>query len=260
MPQPPKQNAHPWPGLDRERLPKHVAVIMDGNRRWAKKKLLGGFQGHRAGVETVRVLLKLCRELDIAHLTIYAFSTENWQRSDDEVGFLMSLFEEAIEKEVDELVASGVRLRFIGDVKGLPATLQAKIAHAEARTAHNTAITLNVAANYGGRREILDAAQALARRVAEGSLKAEEIDEALFASQLHTSDQPDPDLLIRTSGEARISNFLLWQLAYTEIYFTETLWPEFRQPQFLEALLNYQSRDRRFGGNTNGHVAASKAI
>ena len=247
---------HDWPGLDRDRLPRHVAVIMDGNRRWAKQRLLGGFQGHRAGVETVRVLLKLCRELGIEYLTIYAFSTENWTRSDDEVGFLMKLFEEAIEKEIDELVANGVRLRFIGDLGALPPSLQARIDSAMAATAHNSAITLNVAANYGGRREILKAAQALAVRVAAGELRVEDLNEEALAGELYTAGQPDPDLLIRTSGEARISNYLLWQIAYTEIYFTDVLWPEFRQPQFLDALIDYQKRDRRFGGTSKPQVKA----
>jgi len=249
---------HAWPGLDRERLPRHVAVIMDGNRRWAKKKLLGGFQGHRAGVETVRVLLRLCRELDIRHLTVYAFSTENWQRSDEEVAFLMSLFEEVIQREIDELDANGVRLRFIGDVPGLPATLQRKIQEAEARTAHNVKLTLNVAANYGGRAELVNAARQLAQRVQAGELEASAIDDAAIAGCLYTADQPDPDLMIRTSGEARISNFLLWQLAYTEIYFTDVLWPEFRQPHFLDALLSYQARDRRFGANGADLVAKAR--
>jgi undecaprenyl diphosphate synthase len=245
-----KNPQHEWPGLDRERLPRHLAVIMDGNRRWAKNKLLDGFQGHRAGVETVRVLLKLCRELGIPFLTIYAFSTENWQRSEDEVSFLMSLFEEVIAKEIDELNRNGVRIRFIGDVEGLPPTLQRNMREAEAATAANTDITLNVAANYGGRAEILHAAKVLAARVASGELAIDGIDEAAFGASLYTAGQPDPDLLIRTSGEQRISNYLLWQIAYTEVYFTEVMWPEFRQPHFLEALLDFQARDRRFGGTT----------
>ena len=255
----PRPSEHAWPGLDRALLPRHVAVIMDGNRRWAKKKLLGGFQGHRAGVETVRVLLKLCRELEIPFLTIYAFSTENWQRSTEEVSFLMSLFEEVIERELDELVGQGVRLRFIGDVAGLPATLQRMMAHAEEKTAANATVTMNVAANYGGRAELARAARILAQRVAAGSLRPEAIDEAAIADQLWTAGQPDPDLLIRTSGESRLSNFLPWQLAYTEFYFTDVLWPEFRQPQFLDALTNFQSRDRRFGANTGTATADSKA-
>jgi undecaprenyl diphosphate synthase len=246
----PENPTHAWPGLDRDRLPQHVAVIMDGNRRWAKKKLLGGFQGHRAGVETVRVLLKLCRELGIPHLTIYAFSTENWQRSDEEVRFLMSLFEEVVAKEIAELNRNGVRLRFIGDVPGLPPSLQRNIAEAEQATANNDKITLNVAANYGGRAEILRATRQLAEKVKAGELEVAAIDETMLNDCLYTADQPDPDLLIRTSGEARISNFLLWQLAYTEIYFTDVFWPEFRQPHFLEALLNFQTRDRRFGANS----------
>lgn len=255
---PPPTTQHAWPGLDKDRLPRHVAVIMDGNRRWAKKKLLGGFQGHRAGVETVRVLLRLCRELGIAYLTVYAFSTENWQRSEEEVAFLMSLFEEVIAREIDDLDRNGVRLRFIGDVPGLPPTLQRNIAEAEARTAHNDKLTLNVAANYGGRHELVRAARLLAQRVAAGELNPDAIDEKLVAAQLYTADQPDPDLLIRTSGEARISNFLLWQLAYTEIYFTDVLWPEFRQPHFLEAMLSYQARDRRFGANGPDMVAKAR--
>jgi undecaprenyl diphosphate synthase len=249
-PQPPNKPLHAWPGLDTSRLPRHVAVIMDGNRRWAKKKLLGRFQGHRAGVDTVRILLKLCRELGIPHLTIYAFSTENWQRSDEEVKFLMSLFEEAIEKEIDELDANGVRIRFIGHLEELPLSLQKRMADSASRTAHNTAITLNVAANYGGRAEILNAAKCLAEAAVSGQLAPDQIDEAAFARYLYTADQPDPDLLIRTSGECRISNFLLWQLAYTEIYFTDIMWPEFRQGEFLDALLSYQGRDRRFGANS----------
>lgn len=252
-----EQPTHAWPGLDRERLPQHVAVIMDGNRRWAKRKLLGGFQGHRAGVETVRVLLRLCRELNIPYLTIYAFSTENWQRSDEEVGFLMSLFEEVIHREMNDLLKNGVRLRFIGDVPGLPATLQNKMHEAEQITGHNRHVTMNVAANYGGRRELVKVAQDLARRVAAGEISADAIDEAAFEACLYTAGQPDPDLLIRTSGEARLSNFLPWQSAYTEMYFTDVLWPEFRQPNFLDALMNFQARDRRFGGST-GIVAAAQ--
>lgn len=256
----PKANAasgqHEWPGLDRAKLPRHVAVIMDGNRRWAKLKLLGGFQGHRAGVETVRTLLKLCRELGIAHLTLYAFSTENWQRPEEEVGFLMGLFEEVISREVASLNANGVRIRFIGAIDGLPATLQRQIAEAEGATAHNDALTLNIAANYGGRREILHAVRALATRVAAGELAPSAIDEAALEAELYTAGQPDPDLLIRTSGEARISNYLLWQIAYTEVYFTDVLWPDFRQPHFLDALLNYQKRDRRFGANSGSAASA----
>ncbi|MEB3196558.1 MAG: isoprenyl transferase [Candidatus Sericytochromatia bacterium] len=248
---------HAWPGLDRDRLPRHVAVIMDGNRRWAKRKLLGGFQGHRAGVETVRILVRLCRELGIQHLTLYAFSTENWRRSDEEVTFLMSLFEEVIQRELADLDRNGVRLRFIGDVPGLPASLQSLIRMAEAKTAGNSHVNLNIAANYGGRWEIVEAARQLATRVQAGTLAPEAIDESLLSACLCTDGQPDPDLLIRTSGEARLSNFLLWQLAYTELYLTDVLWPEFRQPQFLDALLSFQARERRFGGTQTAPVAAA---
>ncbi|MEB3327725.1 MAG: isoprenyl transferase [Candidatus Sericytochromatia bacterium] len=249
---------HAWPGLNRDRLPRHVAVIMDGNRRWAKRKLLGGFQGHRAGVETVRTLVRLCREVGIPHLTLYAFSTENWQRSDEEVSFLMSLFEEVIQRELDDLHRNQVRLRFIGDVEGLPRTLQRHIRQAEDHTTGNHGLTLNVATNYGARRELVRATQRLAARVQAGTLAVEAIDEAAISAELHTAGQPDPDLLIRTSGEARLSNFLLWQLAYTELYLTDVLWPEFRQPHFLEALLSYQARERRFGG-TGGAPSVAAA-
>lgn len=238
-----------WPGLDFERLPRHVAVILDGNRRWAKRNLLAQFQGHRAGVDTVRLLVRLCRELDIPHLTLYAFSTENWRRTGAEVDFLMTLIEDALRRELDELHAQGVQVRFIGDVAGLPDSLQRQARVAAERTGGNCGLILNIAANYGGRQELVRAAQQLARRVLMGELSPEAIDEQLVSGALYTADQPDPDLLIRTSGESRISNYMLWQLAYTELYFTDVMWPEFRDVHFLDALRAYQARERRYGAN-----------
>lgn len=238
-----------WPGLDLQALPQHVAFIMDGNRRWAKRRLLGSLQGHRAGVETVRELVRMCRDLGIPYLTLYAFSTENWRRSTEEVSFLMSLFEEVIAKELMALGGNGVRLRFLGHLAGLSPALQRRIAEAEAATAANSALTLSIAINYGGRQEIVAAAQALARRVQEGALEPSAIDEAAFAGALYTRGLPDPDLLVRTSGESRVSNYLLWQIAYSEIHFTDVLWPDFRHAEFLAALLSYQGRERRFGGS-----------
>jgi undecaprenyl diphosphate synthase len=236
-----------WEGVDRTRLPQHVAVIMDGNRRWALNRLLAGVQGHRAGVDTMRELVRNCRDLDIRYLTVYAFSTENWNRSADEVGYLWNLFQEVIAREVDSLDENGVRMRFIGEIDELAPKLRSTIQNAEARTAANTALTLNIALNYGGRREILEVVKAVARAAKAGQIDAESLDEQRLSSFFYTAGQPDPDLLIRTSGEQRISNYLLWQLAYTEIYITPTLWPDFRQEDFRQALLAYQSRERRFG-------------
>lgn len=239
-----------WLGLDPAKLPCHVAVIMDGNRRWAVKRLLPGKQGHRAGVDTLRALVKCCRELGIRHLTVYAFSTENWNRSSDEVGFLWTLFQETIGREVEGLDEAGVRIRFIGEIDELGPKLRAAIGQAESRTAANTDLTLNVALNYGGRREILEVVKAVSRAAASGEVDLATLDEAQLSRFFYTADQPDPDLLIRTSGELRISNYLLWQLAYTEIYVTQTLWPDFGRADFRAALDDFQRRDRRFGATS----------
>lgn len=236
-----------WEGLDRARVPRHVAVIMDGNRRWALNRLLPSKQGHRAGVETLRELVRACCDLEIGYLTVYAFSTENWNRSSEEVGYLWSLFQEAIMREVEGLDENGVRMRFIGELEELNPKIRASIQQAETRTAANNRLTLNIALNYGGRREILEVVKAVARAATAGEIDAEALDESKLASFFYTAGQPDPDLLIRTSGEQRISNYLLWQLAYTEIYITPTLWPDFRREDLRLALLDYQTRDRRFG-------------
>jgi len=233
--------------LDRDRLPQHVACIMDGNGRWAKQRGLPRIAGHRQGARILKDLVRCCQDWGIPTLTVYAFSTENWQRPLKEVEFLMRLFERLLRKELAEMHREGVRLQFLGDLSELPETLQAAMQHACDTTAHNQGVTFNVAVNYGSRLEITRACQAIAQQVQQGLLQPEDIDETAISQQLYTLDGPDPDLLIRTSGEQRLSNYLLWQLAYTELYFTDRLWPDFDRTAFHEALLAYQQRDRRFG-------------
>ena len=234
--------------LDGARLPAHVALIMDGNGRWARRRGLPRVMGHRAGVEALKRTLRLCSDWGIRALTAYAFSTENWTRPGEEVTFLMTLFENVLARELEALEREQVRIRFLGDLEALPRRLQDLIADATARTALNAGIHFNVCTNYGGRRELVRAARLLAQRAATGELDPASIDETLFASELFTAGEVDPDLLIRTSGEQRISNFLLWQLAYAELHITEVLWPDFDQAALLAALLDYQGRTRRFGG------------
>jgi undecaprenyl diphosphate synthase len=233
--------------LKQERLPKHVAVIMDGNGRWAKQRGRPRIMGHRRGVDTLKKLLRCCSDWGISALTAYAFSTENWGRPLEEVGFLMTLFERVLRQELAEMMAEQVRIQFVGDLAALPESLQDEIDRAVATTQHNQGILFTVATNYGGRQEIIQACQAIALQVQQGEIEPQDIDETLFARHLYTADTSDPDLLIRTSGEMRISNFLLWQLAYAEIYVTNTLWPDFDQAEFHQALCAYQQRDRRFG-------------
>ncbi|MFL0728891.1 MAG: isoprenyl transferase [Prochlorococcus sp.] len=235
-------------GIDPNRLPHHVAVIMDGNGRWAKARGLPRMMGHRAGVEALKTTLRLCSDWGIGALTAYAFSTENWSRPGDEVNFLMTLFERVLQRELEALESEQVRIRFLGDLEVLPAGLQELIADATERTAGNTGIHFNVCTNYGGRRELVLAAQKLAQRAVRGELDPTLIDENIFAAELFTAGEEDPDLLIRTSGERRISNFLLWQLAYAEIHVTDVFWPDFDEVTFTQALVDYQSRCRRFGG------------
>ncbi|WP_413440522.1 isoprenyl transferase [Synechococcus sp. MIT S1220] len=234
--------------LDPQRLPAHVAVIMDGNGRWAESRGLPRVMGHRAGVETLKSTLRLCSDWGISALTAYAFSTENWSRPGDEVNFLMTLFERVLQKELKALEAEQVRIRFLGDLNGLPHKLQELIADATQRTEANSGIHLNVCTNYGGRHELVRAARRLAEQAAAGQLDPESIDENRLAGELFTAGEQDPDLLIRTSGEHRISNFLLWQLAYAEIHVTEVFWPDFNAQALIQALKDYQSRIRRFGG------------
>ena len=234
--------------LDPLRLPAHVALIMDGNGRWAQSRGMPRVMGHRAGVEALKGTLRLCSDWGIKALTAYAFSTENWSRPGDEVNFLMTLFERVLQRELQSLEAEQVRIRFLGDLQALPEKLQALIADATERTAANTGIHFNVCTNYGGRRELVLAAQSLAVRAAKGELDPASIDENTLAAELFTAGEQDPDLLIRTSGERRISNFLLWQLAYAEIHVTDVFWPDFDREALLTALLDYQGRTRRFGG------------
>ncbi|WP_008312197.1 isoprenyl transferase [Leptolyngbya sp. PCC 6406] len=233
--------------LHPERLPYHVAVIMDGNGRWAKQRGLPRVMGHRRGVDTLKQLLRRCSDWGIGALTAYAFSTENWGRPLEEVGFLMTLFERVLRQELTDMMAENVRIQFVGNLAGLPASLQTEIDRAVEQTRQNRGIRFTVATNYGGRQEILQACRAIATQVQAGVLQPEDIDENLFGRHLYTADLQDPDLLIRTSGEMRISNFLLWQLAYAEIYVTDTLWPDFDEGEFHRALQTYQGRDRRFG-------------
>jgi undecaprenyl diphosphate synthase len=235
-------------GLDPTRLPAHVALIMDGNGRWARSRGLPRVMGHREGVESLKRTLRLCSDWGIGTLTAYAFSTENWNRPGEEVSFLMTLFERVLERELQGLERERVRIRFLGDLAPLPLGLQRLIADATARTAANDGIRFNVCTNYGGRAELVGAARRLAEQVARGELDPAGIDEQRFAAELHTAGENDPDLLIRTSGERRISNFLLWQLAYAELHITDVLWPDFDRAALLAALLDYQGRQRRFGG------------
>lgn len=228
-------------------LPRHVAVIMDGNGRWAQRRALPRHLGHRAGAKAVRACVEGCARRGVEALTVFAFSSENWQRPEEEVTKLMELFVESIDKEVDELHRNGIRVRFIGDVPRLRPALAARIAAAEARTARNTRMTFYVAVSYGGRWDIVEAARHLARRVADGSLQVDAIDEALFGAQLQLAGAPAPDLFIRTGGDHRISNFLLWDLAYTELYFCDTLWPDFDDAALEAALQYFAGRERRFG-------------
>ncbi len=236
------------PGLDPGRLPTHVAVIMDGNGRWAGQRKLPRVMGHREGVEALKRTLRLCSDWGIGSLTAYAFSTENWNRPGEEVSFLMTLFERVLAKELKALDQEQVRIRFLGDLEQLPDGLQQLIQDATDRTASNTGIRFNVCTNYGGRRELVRAARLLAEQVDRGELEPAAIDEQAFASKLLTAGEPDPDLLIRTSGEQRISNFLLWQLAYSELHITDVLWPDFDEAALVTSLMDFQNRQRRFGG------------
>ncbi|MCP9471588.1 MAG: isoprenyl transferase [Nitrospira sp.] len=233
--------------LDPELLPKHVAVIMDGNGRWAELRGLPRIEGHREGINSVREMISLCLELGIQALTIYAFSQENWNRPSQEINALMGLLEHYLSTERTGLIDQRVRFRAIGRLGLLPPSARHWVRRTEEETAHLDKMTLTVALSYGGRSEIVDAVRGLLADVQAGAIDGEQIDETLFQQYLYTHPLPDPDLLIRTSGETRISNFLLWQLAYTELCFTPTLWPDFRRREFLLALLEYQKRERRFG-------------
>ncbi|MDT8388295.1 MAG: isoprenyl transferase [Thiogranum sp.] len=230
-----------------QRLPRHVAMIMDGNGRWAKQRNLPRYMGHREGVKAVRRVVEACLNRGIEALTLFAFSSENWRRPKTEVGLLMDLFVHTLKKEINRLDRNGVRMRFIGDRSAFDPKLRALMEAAEQQTAHNDKLTLVIAVNYGGRWDLAEAARRLAVRVAEGALDPQQIDADAVGRELCNADLPEPDLFIRTGGEQRISNYLLWQLAYTELYFTNSLWPDFDEAAFVDALRSFSSRQRRFG-------------
>jgi undecaprenyl diphosphate synthase len=233
--------------IDHSRLPKHIAIIMDGNGRWAKERGEDRVFGHYEGVVSVREIVNTCGELGIGYLTLYAFSTENWNRPQNEVNALMELLVNTIRKEADELKKNNMRLHIIGDFASLPAICQKELNEAREMTAMNTGLTLILALSYSSRQEIVEAARQIATEVMKGEVKPEDIDASLFQRHLYTACYPDPELLIRTSGEHRISNYLLWQIAYAELYFTPVHWPDFRKNNLYEAIVNYQQRERRFG-------------
>jgi undecaprenyl diphosphate synthase len=233
--------------INREKLPVHVAVIMDGNGRWAQRKGNSRIFGHQNGVVAVRETVEAATELGIQYLTLYAFSTENWNRPREEVDALMSLLINTVEKELNSLLENNVCLHVIGDTASLPKTVQKQLSKAKEKTRNNTGLNLVLALSYSGRWEIINAVRKLAQDVNDDLIKADELDCDSFVKYLTTADLPDPELLIRTSGEYRISNFLLWQIAYSELYFTDTLWPDFRKEHFYDAIVDFQKRERRFG-------------
>jgi len=243
--------------LDHNNLPKHVAIIMDGNGRWAQSRGLPRIMGHKVGVESVQEIVRTARELGIGSLTLYAFSTENWKRPRFEVQALMGLLKSYLESELATMVKNNVSLRCIGQKEKLPPEVRKILDYVIKQTASNNGLILNLALSYGGRGEIVRAAQKIAHQCARGAFEASDITEELFAKHLYTAGQPDPDLLIRTGGESRLSNFLLWQVSYAEIYISEVLWPDFRKDDFLKAIHDFQLRQRRFG-KTGDQVMAEK--
>lgn len=228
-------------------FPRHVAIIMDGNGRWARRRMLPRLEGHRQGAKSVRRAVEFCRRNGIGYLTLYAFSTENWQRPRSEVSGLMKLLSQFLDSELEEIHANDIRLKTIGQLNRLPATLVTKIEAAKAKTGANKSMVLNIALSYGGRQDIVNAGLKVARAIRSGILNEAEVTEEVYAGYLDTAGLPDPDLLIRTGGELRISNFLLWQAAYAELYFTPTLWPDFDDDAFMIAIEAYRSRQRRYG-------------
>ena len=240
--------------LDAQRLPRHVAIIMDGNGRWAGKRHLPRVEGHRAGIDAVRDVVETSARLGLDVLTLYAFSVENWKRPAAEVGTLMMLLKRYLRAELSTLLENNIRFQVIGRAEELAPDVLQELRAAELNTSKNTGMVFNIALNYGGRTEIVDAA----KRAIEAGISAEDLDERRFGELLYTGGQPDPDLLIRTSGEMRVSNFLLWQIAYAEIWVTDTLWPDFRCRHLLEAILAYQKRDRRYGGIASPIAAGAK--
>jgi undecaprenyl diphosphate synthase len=243
--------------LDLGRLPRHVAVIMDGNGRWAQKRHLPRIAGHRSGTRSARITIETCARLKIEALTLYAFSVENWRRPKTEIDFLMALLREYLRKEMPLLMKNNIRMRFLGRIEELPAGVQNDVRDATEKTARNQGMVLCVALNYGGRAEIVDAMNAILSE-SPGHGRPHRVTEEQISRHLYTDGLPDPDLLIRTSGEMRVSNFLLWQIAYAEIFVTETLWPDFNRARLLESLLEYQKRERRYGGIREGEPSEEK--
>ena len=233
--------------LDTDNIPNHIAIIMDGNGRWAKEKGLPRIAGHKEGINSVRDITRICGEIGVNYLTLYTFSTENWNRPKKEVNALMSLLLNTIKKEVRELNKNNVRFSTIGDLSFLPKNTENGLKDGMALTKNNTGLNLVLALNYGSRQEIIDSVINISKKVKSGEVDSNDIDETLFSSYLYTKNYPDPDLLIRTSGELRISNFLLWQCAYTEMYLTNTYWPSFREDELFKAILDFQNRERRYG-------------
>jgi undecaprenyl diphosphate synthase len=235
--------------IDPEKLPKHVAVIMDGNGRWAKKRSLDRIRGHEKGVNSVRDIVKTSREIGIPWLTLYAFSEENWKRPQHEVDALMNLLKRFLKSELGEMLENGIRFQTIGRTGKLPKDVQNLLSETSDKTSRNRDMVLTLALSYGGRQEIFDAIKKISHRIESENLRSKEITEQIISDSLYTAGMPDPDLLIRTSGEYRISNFLLWQIAYAEIYVTPTLWPDFRKQEYLLAIEAFQNRERRFGAS-----------
>jgi undecaprenyl diphosphate synthase len=245
------------PNPEPKALPRHVAVIMDGNGRWARKKAMNRVRGHEEGSESVREIVRASREIGISYLTLYAFSEENWKRPAMEVQALMKLLKRFLKSELQEMLDNGIRLQTIGRTHKLPKDVRSVLEDTMAKTSGNRDMVLTLALSYGGRQELLDGVSRIAQKVRSGDLEPGDITEEVFSGHLYTARMPDPDLLIRTSGEQRISNFLLWQIAYSEIYITPTLWPDFRKEEYLSAIADYQNRERRFGA-TGDQVAGKK--
>jgi undecaprenyl diphosphate synthase len=233
--------------IDQNNLPRHIAIIMDGNGRWAEKHTLGRISGHRQGAKSVKLTVKVCRELGIQYLTLYAFSVENWLRPREEVDALMELLKEYLHSEIKKLMKHDIRLMVIGNIGILKEPVRILLSEAMEKSAHNRGMVLNLALSYGGRDEIVEAVRSIAEDSRVGKIRPRNITKELFSKYLYTAEIPDPDLLIRTSGEYRLSNFLLWQTAYTELYFTDVLWPDFRRKHLMEAIYDFQRRERRFG-------------
>ncbi len=234
--------------LDMERIPSHIAIIMDGNGRWAKQRKLPRTMGHRAGMKNIKMMVEESSNLGVKYLTLYAFSTENWKRSKEEVGALMDLVVEFINKEFEELHRNNVKLNSIGDISKLPEKSKAAVEDTMYKTRNNTGLTLNIALNYGGRDEIVKGVKEVAKEVLEGKLQVDNIDDKIISDHLYTSGMPDPDIVIRPSGELRLSNYLLWQSAYSEFWFSDINWPDFKKEDLRRAISDFQKRDRRFGG------------